>query len=1173
MNLCVNLPRRCLIELCLFVCVINITNSEAKTYSPFSFERMLLPFAFVQDDKEIRTLTQGQTLERELSSGQSHSYKIKVAANQYLKIIVEQKGIDVVVEVYLPDGKKLFEVDSPNGTQGPESLELITPIDGVYSLKVRSLEEKASAGRYEIKFVELRTATEQDKKRNKAQQAFAEAERLRVQGTAVSLRNAIEKYKEALQLWRETDSHAEQSNVLNNLAIAHSMLGEIKESIECLNQALPLVRATNNRNGEGAILANLGYMYGLVGEPQKAIESLTLALPVLQAIGNREGVGATLNNIGLIYDSLGEKQKALVYYNQTLPIARELGNRSVEAITISNIGKIHRDLGEPQKSIEYFKQALQIQQEIKDKQGETVTLNNLATTFGEIGETQMALDNFARAFEISKITGDRATEAAMLINLGATYSGLGERLKALDYYNQTLLVLRDVGDKHGESLTRINMGKVLSDLGKNQEALNYYNQALPVTREIGDRFLEATALNNIGGVYADWNERQKALDYFNQALALFRTTGNRREEANTLNNIGDTYYKSGDKQKALEYYNRALPLRRESEDRHREPLTLFAIARVERDLGNFAEAQNKIEESLKIIESLRAKIGSQQLRASYFASYQKSYEFYTDLLMRLHKSRPSAGFDAIALQANERARARGLLELLSEANVNIRQGVDEKLLERERELQQKISKRTDDRVRLLNTKHTKEQVETINKEIKELTGEYEKIEAQIRTTSPRYAALSQPQPITLTDIQTKVLDKDTILLEYALGDERSYLWIVTQDSINSCELPKGAEIKKSSETFLKLISSRPTAATKKDYMTAAQALSDILLKPVANHLQNNKRLLIVGDGILQYIPFAALPVSGQWSVVSGQKGVTKPKGKATDNGQRTTDNKPLIVEHEIISLPSASTIAVLRDEKNVRPKNAKEIMVVADPVFESSDLRVKRDSQTNSETKKVSADTNKDRALQSFLRTLNNETNVESAQPIPRLSYTRREALTIAALVPQTQSKIYLDFDANYANAANADAGQYRFIHFATHGLLNSEQPELTGILFSMIDEKGNPQPQSLLRLGEVYNLKLPVELVVLSGCQTAIGKEIKGEGLIGLTRGFMYAGSPRVVASLWKVDDAMTAEVVKHFYQAMLGAKRLAPAAALRQAQKEMLRQKIEPFYWAAFIMQGEWR
>ena len=156
----------------------------------------------------------------------------------------------------------------------------------------------------------------------------------------------------------------------------------------------------------------------------------------------------------------------------------------------------------------------------------------------------------------------------------------------------------------------------------------------------------------------------------------------------------------------------------------------------------------------------------------------------------------------------------------------------------------------------------------------------------------------------------------------------------------------------------------------------------------------------------------------------------------------------------------------------------------------------------------------------------------------------------------------------------SAEFGQYRIIHLATHGLLNSTHPELSGIVLSLVDQHGQPQ-DGFLRLHEIYNLKLPAELVVLSACQTALGKEVRGEGLVGLTRGFMYAGAPRVVASLWKVDDKATAELMKRFYQAMLGEQRMRPAAALRAAQVEMLKQKEweDPYYWAAFVLQGEWK
>jgi CHAT domain-containing protein len=166
-----------------------------------------------------------------------------------------------------------------------------------------------------------------------------------------------------------------------------------------------------------------------------------------------------------------------------------------------------------------------------------------------------------------------------------------------------------------------------------------------------------------------------------------------------------------------------------------------------------------------------------------------------------------------------------------------------------------------------------------------------------------------------------------------------------------------------------------------------------------------------------------------------------------------------------------------------------------------------------------------------------------------------------------------VDFDANRATATNTDLSQYRIVHFATHGLLNSQHPELSGVVLSLLDEQAQPQ-DGFLRAHEIYNLNLPAELVVLSGCKTGLGKEIKGEGLVGLTRGFMYAGAARVVVSLWDVNDVATAELMKRFYQKML-AEGQRPAAALRAAQVAMWKEKRwqAPYYWAAFVLQGEWR
>jgi tetratricopeptide (TPR) repeat protein len=371
---------------------------------------------------------------------------------------------------------------------------------------------------------------------------------------------------------------------------------------------------------------------------------------------------------------------------------------------------------------------------------------------------------------------------------------------------------------------------------------------------VGDRQGEAGALNNIGAVYNSLGEKQTALDYYNQALLIRRSVGDRRGEAGTLNNIGHIYYSLGDHQKALEYYYEALPLSRTVGDQDIESITFYNIARLQRDRGNLTEARTQAEAVLGLIESLRTKVTNPELRASYLSSNRDRYEFYTDLLMRLHQREPGKGHDAEALQANERARARSLLEILTEARADIRQGVEPELLERERSVRESLNAKAERLTRLLSGKHTDEQATAAKKEVDELVTQLQEVQGQIRSRSPRYAALTQPQPLTLQDIQQQVLDEDTMLLEYAMGEERSFLWAVTPTSINSYDLPKRAEIETAARRVYDVLRTR--AGT---YPDALGALSRMILEPVAGQL-GTKRLLIVPDGALQYVPFAALPL-------------------------------------------------------------------------------------------------------------------------------------------------------------------------------------------------------------------------------------------------------------------------------------------------------------------------
>ena len=802
------------------------------------------------------------------------------------------------------------------------------------------------------------------------------------------------------------------------------------------------------------------------------------------------------------------------------------------------------------RAIEKYQEALSLCRASGDRLMEAYSLTEMGLIYTDIGEYQKALDSFIHARAIYKAMGDLRSQAGMLNNIGWTYGALGEYQKAIDFHEQALETHRALGDRYDEPRSLNNISANYAKLGEYQKALDIHLRVLSMRRASNDVRGQATTLNNIANCYEHLGEKQKALDYYAQALTLMLTIGYGYNTATTLNNIGTVYRDLGEHQKALDYYGQALLLRRTIGDRDGEAATLFNIARLERDRGNLVEARKQIEEALATIESLRANVGSQVLRASFFASVREYHEFNIDLLMRLHKQHPSEGFDAAALQASEKSRARSLLELLKEARAEIRQGVDPALLERERALRQTISEKAD----LLSGKRTEERTAAA-KEIDALTTEYEQVQAQIRRTSPRYAALTEPAPLTLKQIQTEVLDSETLLLEYALGEERSFLWAVTPTSIKSFELPKRSETESAARHVYEILTARnqtvinetPEQRRKRieqadaEYEKASLALSQILLGPVAAELKG-KRLVIVGEGMLQYTAFAALPFPGT------------PPGVASS---------PLIADHEIISLPSASVLAVLRREATGRKTPDKTVAVLADPVFDSSDPRIA--GQGKNRIPAVDATAPASDVVRSAT-----ESGLRS---FARLRFSRQEADQIVRFASEGKKLEAVDFAASRASATSPELARYAIVHFATHGLINNQHPELSGIVLSLVDEHGRPQ-NGFLRLYDIYNLKLQADLVVLSACQTALGKQIKGEGLVGLTRGFMYAGAPRVVASLWQVDDRATAQLMGRFYEAMLG-QGLKPAAALRLAQVAMWKEKRwqGPHYWAAFTLQGEWR
>ena len=1125
-----------------------------------------LSFEIPAQENDAPLLQANEPIRRELSKGETHSHRIALEAGQYVRALVEQSGPDLVMMLYAPGGQRLIERNTRQ--RGATPLSLIAEATGVYRLELLLNEEDAASGRYELKMEGTRAATAQDNNRIAAEETFAAGERLQAEWKTESSRKAIRKFKDASASWQTAGDTREEADALAAIGEIYHSLSEFGESLEHYKRAAGLIQGMKEIRLEGEILNGLGYAHLHLGDNPKALEYCARALQLSRVANDLRGEIRALNNVGEVYYYYTNMQESLKYYEQAMPLCVNSGDRRGLAHTLMNFGYTYSFLSDTEKAFDSYNRALAIFRAAGNRRWEALALIAIGHLHSRLGEKQEALDIFNRALPLIRIVGDRIWQGSALSGIAYIYDGFGEEGKALNHYKQALALFQAVGYPKGESGTLHRIGRAYHSLGDNISALDSFEKALSVSRASADQVLISRALDDLGVVHDSMGNKAKALDYYNQALSINQAVKDKRGAAHTLNNIGNVYESLKERRKALDYYNRALLLNREAEDRFGEVSTLYHIARVKRDLGDLAEARARIEETFNKVESLRTDVFSQELRASYLAAARRNYELYIDVLMLMRKERPLDGLDAYALHISERARARSLLELLVESRADIGKGVDPALLERRRLLQEQLSGKAERQARLLAGKHTAQEAAALAEEINALASEHQQVRAQIRAASPRYAALIEPQPLNLKEIQQHALDSDTLLIEYVLGDDRSYLWAVTADSMAGFELPGRAEIETAARRVYELLTApnriiggetarqkqKRLAQAEADYNDAAARLSRLVLGPVASLLEA-KRLLIVADGALQFIPFSALPqpVAGsQWSEVSGQR---------QSDGQRTTDSyQPLILNHEIVSLPSASTLAVLRREFGGRDPAPKAIAVLADPVFSEDDPRLKR----------ASARRVKDGSAQSAMGDVRAS---RQGGRLERLPFSRKEAEAILAFAPVGETLKAVGFDANRAAAMSAELSRYRIIHFATHGVLDSAHPELSGIALSLIDEQGRPQ-DGFLRLHEISDMKLAAELVVLSACQTGLGKEIRGEGIEGLARGFMYAGAERVISSLWKVDDAATAELMERFYSRMLK-QRQRPAAALRAAQMEMWKQPLRqsPYYWAAFTLQGEWR
>jgi CHAT domain-containing protein/Tfp pilus assembly protein PilF len=1070
-------------------------------------------FALAAGGGSAQTLSPGTALERAFAAGETQVFEAGLAAGGSYLLSVEQRGIHLVVDVHGPDDASLAAVDSPLDRWGMEAVLLRPDATGSYRVEVRAERRGVGPGHCVIRLDEIPAA---HRERVSALAAMTRAGTILRREPTGSLDEILAAFEEARGHFQAAGDRPGEAEAVAVLADVHHRLGKRSQAVELYREAVSRWQELVRPEREMAAWNDLGLTLWEMSDLPAADEALARGLDLARRLGLAFHEADLRNNQCLVLHARGGVQPALACYREALALYHQLGEIQEEATALNNLGFAFFSLGEPRPAEESYRQALAIRRETGDRAGEAQALNNLAVLYRSLGEIDEALSAYGEAREILATLDERRQEAATLSNLGVAYNSIGETERARLYLTQALALRRAVEDRRGEISTLNNLGWIERTNGAADKAIPLHQQAVEAALATSDARGEGISRSYLGEAQATAGRSVEAFASLDKALALQRQAGDRPNEAITLRRKGELLAVGGQAAEALPLFDQALPALRAAGDRINEVVTLSARARALRDLGELDRAASDAEAALATLESLRNRLGNPELRAVFLGSRSDVYELRVDILMRLDAARPGQGFDRAAFEASEHARARSLLDVLRESGAAIRGGVDPALAARQRDLERRLALKADRRQILLGRgKGDQAESKTLEIESEQIRAELDNLDAEIRRKNPRYADLTYPKAASVGEIQA-LLDSGTLLLEYSLGRERSYLWAVDATTLRSFVLPGREEIERAARAFHQALSTpAPSGAGR---ARIGQELSRMLLGPVAGEL-GERRLAIVPDGALGYIPFDVLPEPGR--------------------------PDPVLVRHEVVELPSASVLAAERRELARRPPARELAIVLADPVFQPDDPRVSPSGQ-----------------------------RLPAAAPLlSRLRFSREEALAIASLAPAGAVTTELDFAAGRELVLSGRLRDFRYIHFATHGVFDADRPELSGLALSRVDPAGNPR-EGFLGLRDIYDLDLAADLVVLSGCQTALGKEIRGEGLLGLTRGFLYAGAPRVVASLWWIDDRATATLMEAFYRA-LWTEGLRPAAALRKARLSLARQHRfrDPSYWGAFVLQGDWR
>lgn len=806
--------------------------------------------------------------------------------------------------------------------------------------------------------------------------------------------------------------------------------------------------------------------------------------------------------------------------NQALRLSQQQGDKARQARATNLLGLAAFHTGRMNEAIRLFKQASLNADEAGIGQLQTNALTRAGGLLLQSGRYADALFCFQQTLQLYRQRQDQAGEARTLARLGAVFAETGDFAQAMAQLERALPLARTVADLETETIVLRRLVAVEKGRGNWQTALQYGEQAQALLARMPAAFPHAELCYQLATVYAALNQPAKAAEFFEQALRIVRPLRLPQPEALVLGDYAAIQLKLGNASAARDSAQQALSiLQRTGGNKHLESRHHATLAEAQRKLGQPAEALASYRAALAAIEEARAhSIPTEISRAGIVASRQQVFAGAIALLL-------SQARHAEAFEVAESYHARAFLDVLTETGLEAEEELTPAQQEHEDQLFEQVSASQRE---LWQPELTPEQEAPLKRKLAEAESALELYRLELRRANPRYASVKAPPSLDFARVTAEMPDRETALIEFVLGEERSFAWVLQAGKLASVTLPPRKELEPLVTAFHTATAAKVNSTTAAQAMaklkTQSQPLYEKLFQPLEAHLTTAHKLIIVPDGVLAYLPFETL--------------LGNPKRGAST----------FLLERFAISYaPSASALAALRTLRpNVAAANG--FIAFGDPVYAKSETEIIPTIQ-------------------------NNQTN-ERGPDLRQLPYTRNEVNEIAALFPANERRILLGAEAQEANVKSEPLSRYRYVHFATHALVDEEFPARSAIVLSTpANESGSEKKEDgALQMAEVMRLKLNADLVTLSACRTGLGRMLYGEGIIGLTRAFLYAGAESVVVSLWNVNDIATASLMKAFYKNLK--QGMNKDDALRQAKLALLRGQQpawrHPYYWAPFVLVG---